>query len=76
MVGPVSQEERSATFRRLKVGFVVLVGSSTGLISLQGDVAVPVVVAAIGAGLVVGALIVWLAFPAAEDFDHRSSRRR
>lgn len=63
MVGPVSDDERADFYRRVKVGFVVLVGLSAGLISLQGDPSLPVIGAAIAGGLLVGALLTWFIFP-------------
>lgn len=75
MVDPVSSEERSRFARRLKIGFVLLVGLSAGLITLQGDVGlVGFAVATVG-GSVVGALLVWLAFPNREEFE-RGGRSR
>lgn len=59
MVGPVSREERSAAMTRLKIGIVLLVGASGGLIALHGGASPPVLVAAIVGGLVVGALLTW-----------------
>jgi hypothetical protein len=63
MVGPVSREDRLTASRRIKVGFVVLVGLSAGLITLQGDASLLVSALAVGVGLVAGAIVVWLAFP-------------
>ncbi|WP_160134606.1 hypothetical protein [Halococcus salsus] len=63
MVGPVSREERLSVSRRLKIGFVLLVGASAGLITFQGEPTLPVVAVAVLFGLVVGALLVVFAFP-------------
>lgn len=58
MVGSsITDEERSVASARLKAGFVLLVGVSGGLVSLQGD---PTPVQALGAtvgGLLVGYLL-------------------
>ncbi|PSQ65542.1 MAG: hypothetical protein BRD24_06675 [Halobacteriales archaeon SW_9_67_24] len=63
MVGPVSREDRLTASRRIKIGFVVLVGLSAGLITLQGDASLLAFAFATCAGLVAGAIVVWLAFP-------------
>ncbi|EMA45763.1 hypothetical protein [Halococcus saccharolyticus] len=63
MVGPVSREERLTASRRIKIGFIVLVGLSAGLITLQGDSSLLTFALAVCVGLVVGAVVVWLAFP-------------
>jgi ABC-type nickel/cobalt efflux system permease component RcnA len=63
MVGPVSREERLTASRRIKIGFIVLVGLSAGLITLQGEPSILVFALAVCVGLVVGAVAVWLAFP-------------
>jgi hypothetical protein len=63
MVGPISDEERSSFAFRVKVGITVLIGVSAGLITLQGDPSLPMIVGAVGGGLVVGGLLVWYLFP-------------
>lgn len=63
MVGPISSERRSAVVLRMKVGFVLLVGASGGLITLQGDPTPLVIGGAVLAGLAVGVVLVWLVFP-------------
>ncbi|MFH5799235.1 hypothetical protein [Haladaptatus sp. CMAA 1911] len=59
MVGPISQEERSAAMTRLKIGVVLLVGASGGLIALHGGGGPVVLVAAVVGGLIVGTLLTW-----------------
>lgn len=60
MVGPsFSEDDRERTHRRLKIGFVGLVGASTGLVALQVGPTLPELVAAIAGGLVVGAALTW-----------------
>ncbi|WP_231182708.1 hypothetical protein [Haladaptatus sp. DYF46] len=59
MVGPISQEERSAAMTRLKIAIVLLVGASGGLIALHGGGGPAALVAATAGGLVVGALLTW-----------------
>lgn len=63
MVGPISDDERRTALRRLKLGFVAVIGVSAGLITLQGDAGPVAFVAATGAGLVFGAVLVWVALP-------------
>jgi membrane associated rhomboid family serine protease len=63
MVGPISDEERSSFAFRVKVGITVLIGVSAGLITLQGDPSLPIIVGAVVGGLVVGGLLVWYLFP-------------
>lgn len=63
MVGPVSDEERTAFAWKLKLGFVLLVAFSAGLITLQADAGFAGFLAATAAGGVIGVLLVWIAFP-------------
>lgn len=79
MVGPVSDEERSSFARKVKIGFVLLVGLSGGLITLQANAGVAVFAGATGAGMILGVVLVWIAFPDREDLgrgDPSRSRRR
>ena len=63
MVGPTTREERRSASRRFKLGFVVLVGLSAGLITLQGDVSILLTLLSVLAGLLVGVVVVAFAFP-------------
>lgn len=63
MVGPVSEEDRDSFAARVKAGIVVVVGLSTGLMAVQGDAPLPLVVGAVAVGLVVGAALVRIVFP-------------
>ena len=63
MVGPTTREERRTASRRLKLGFVLLVGISGGLITSQGDVSIFLSLFAVLVGLVVGVVMVAFAFP-------------
>ena len=63
MVGPMSSEERSRLALRLKVGFVLLIGLSAGLITLLGDPTPLEIALVTGAGLAFGALVVRVVFP-------------
>ena len=74
MSGPISQEDRERTMTRLKVGTVLLVGVSGGLITSQGEAAWTVVAASVVGGLVVGAGLVWFLFPDLEDVSPGTDR--
>ena len=74
MAGPISQEDRERTMTRLKVGVVLLVGLSGGLITSQGETDWPVVAAAVLGGLVVGAALVWFLFPDLSDVSPATDR--
>jgi hypothetical protein len=63
MVGPMSSEERSQLALRLKIGFVLLIGASAGLITLLGDPTLLEVALVTGVGLVFGVLVVAVVFP-------------
>ncbi|MFB6084326.1 MAG: hypothetical protein ABEJ94_08795 [Halorientalis sp.] len=76
MVDPVSSDERASFTRRLKVGFVVLVGVSAGLITLQGDPGPVVFAGAVAGGLVVGVLLVRFAIPDSGRFRDREAPDR
>lgn len=66
MVGPISDDERNSFAWKLKLGFVVLVAASAGLITLQAKAGIVAFLAASVAGAVVGVLLVWIAFPTRE----------
>ncbi len=74
MAGPISQEDRQRTMTKLKVGVVLLVGLSGGLITSQGDASLRVVLAAVVGGLLVGAALVWYLFPDLETLSPGSDR--
>lgn len=76
MVGPVSQEERAAALRWLRAGVAVLIAGSAGLIALQAEAGFVVIFGVALVGFGVGALVVWLAFPAPGDLERRPPRRR
>lgn len=60
MVGPSrSAAETRAMNRRLKLGFVLLVGLSGGLVALQLDPTLPQLGAAVATSLFAGFLLVW-----------------
>lgn len=66
MVDPVSSADRVRTLRWVKLGTVLLVGLSAGLISVQGGAAVGLVAGSVLAGLLVGGALVWYLFPDAD----------
>ena len=74
MADPISREDRERTMTRLKAGTVLLVGVSGGLITSQGEASWTVVAAAVAAGLVVGAALVWFLFPDLEDVSPGTDR--
>jgi len=74
MTGPVSDEDRERTMTRMKIGTVLLVGLSAGLITSQGDASLAVVAAAVVAGLLVGAALVRFLFPSIEQLAPASNR--
>jgi hypothetical protein len=76
MVGPVSNDERESFTRRLQIGFVVLVGVSAGLITLQGDPSPVVLLGAVVGGLVVGVLLLRFAIPSPGQFRDQDTADR
>ena len=74
MTGPISEEDRERTMGRLKIGSVLLVGVSSGLIPSQGDASLRVVVAAVVAGLALGVILVRYLFPSFEGLSPASDR--
>jgi len=75
MVGPsLSEEDRAAASRRLKVGFVVLVGCSGGLVALAvGATPLQAFVSVLGGLLIGGALMAYLGYVGQQ---WREKRRR
>lgn len=65
MVGPESERERRRPGipRKLRLGFVALVGVSAGLITLHGGVGPLGFASAVAVGTLVGVVLVRLAFP-------------
>jgi hypothetical protein len=58
MVGPsLSERNRRVASRRLKLGFVGLVGASSGLVALAGGATATQTLVALGGGLAVGGLL-------------------
>ena len=69
MVGPsITKEERDATNRRLKIGMVLLIGVSGGLVSLQVDPTPLQIVAAVGISLLLGFVLTWFVVRTLREF--------
>lgn len=60
MVGPLSEEERRFGNLQVRIGFVLLVGVSAGLVALSGDPTPVELGLVIVTGLGVGALLLWV----------------
>ncbi len=52
---------------RLKIGFVVLVAVSAGLIAAYANGSLLQVLVSVGGGVLVGVGLVWLAFPSSSE---------
>lgn len=69
MVGPsITKAERDATNRRLKLGMVLLIGVSGGLVSLQVDPTPLEVAAAVGVSLLLGFVLTWFVVRTLKEF--------
>jgi uncharacterized membrane protein (DUF485 family) len=70
MVGPsLTDDERRLANNRLKLGFVLLVGFSSGLVALQaGGTTVQLAVAVVG-GLILGVVLLYFVVRAAREFN-------
>lgn len=69
MVGPsFTKAERDATNRRLKIGMVLLIGISGGLVSLQVDPTPLQIVAAVAISLLVGFVLTWFVVRTLREF--------
>jgi uncharacterized membrane protein YccC len=75
VVDRISEDDRTQTLRWVKVGTVLLVGLSSGLVSLQGDASVESAAIAVGVGLLVGTGLVWYLFPDRDSIAPASGRR-
>ena len=79
MVGPMSDAERDAGNRKVKIGFLLLVAVSPPLIALQWGATPLELLVALGVGVVLGALLVWYLGRLADQFtggSRRPGRRR
>ena len=60
MVGPsTTDDERRTAALRFKVGFVLLVGLSGGLVAVSVDATTTQIAVVVAGGLVVGAALMW-----------------
>lgn len=75
MVEPISDEERSAFYRKVKIGLSVLVGLSGGLITSQTDATLLQTGLAVVAGLALGAVLAWFIVPSEPVARRRQSER-
>lgn len=75
MVGPMSDAERDAGNRKVKIGFLLLIGVSPPLIATQFDPSPIELLVAFGGGLVLGLLVVWYLGRLAAEFTASSGRR-
>jgi len=75
----MSERDRDAGNRKIKVGFVLLVAVSPPLIALQWDPTPLELLGALGAGVILGLLVVWYLGKLAAEFagsSRRPGRRR
>mgnify|MGYP000473994696 CR=1 FL=1 len=75
MVDPIPNDDRARTLRWVKLGVVLLVGLSAGLIAVQGGASLRAVLAAAAGGLLVGSVLVWYLFPDVDAIAPASNRQ-
>jgi hypothetical protein len=75
VVDPIPNGDRTRTLRWVKVGAVLLVGLSAGLLAVQGEAPLGTILGAVATGLLVGGLLVWYLVPDAEAIAPASRRR-
>ncbi|MFB6155056.1 MAG: hypothetical protein ABEJ22_04110 [Haloferacaceae archaeon] len=76
MVGPsMTDEERRDANTRLKVGFVLLVGLSGGLVALQAEGTPAQLALGVGGGLLVGLALLWFLVRWSKEFWAGNARR-
>lgn len=75
VVDPIPNDDRLRTLRWMKLGGVLLVGLSAGLVAIQGDASPQAIAAAIAGGLLVGGVLVWYLFPDADAIAPASNQR-
>jgi membrane protein YdbS with pleckstrin-like domain len=69
MVGSsITEDEKTVANRRLKIGFVLLVATSTTLMSLRIDPTPIQLAAAFGAGIAVGVVLLWFVLHNLREF--------
>ncbi|WP_297889787.1 hypothetical protein [uncultured Halorubrum sp.] len=76
MVGPISEAERDAGNRKVKLVLVAIVTASPPLIALQLDPSPVELLAAAGAGFCLGLVVVWYLGRLAGEFAGSQVRSR
>ncbi|ELZ55061.1 MULTISPECIES: hypothetical protein [Halorubrum] len=78
MVGPISEAERDAGNRKIKLVLLAIVTVSPPLIALQLDPSPVQLLAALGGGFLLGLVVVWYLGRLAAEFSggQRRPRRR
>ena len=60
MVGPLSDGARRRGARNVRIGFILLVGVSSGLVAVSGGPTLSELVLVVAAGFLVGGLLLWV----------------
>ena len=77
MVGPsISEDDRRVASRRLKAGFVLLVGASAALVSYQAGASLTQAAVAVVAALVVGVALLWFVLRLLREMQPPDPNRR
>lgn len=76
MERPDPQAQQRRVLARMKFALIVLVAASTGLMSLYAEATIFQTGLATGAGIAVGVILVWVAFPSIDDTSSSRSRTR
>lgn len=66
MERPDLEAQRRSKLKRLKVGFILLIAASAGLIASFAEATLMEILAAILSGLLVGLVLQWVVIPSAE----------
>jgi len=74
VVGPITEAERDAGNRRIKLVILLIVATSPPLISLQFDPSPLELLAALGAGTALGLVVVWYLSRLGTEFAGSSRR--
>lgn len=75
MVAPLSDAERDAGNRKVKLGILLIVAVSPPLIALQMDPSLLELIAALGVGVGLGLLVVWYLSRLGSEFTRSSAGR-
>mgnify|MGYP000161424867 CR=1 FL=1 len=76
MVGPISESERDAGNRKIRIALLAIVTASPPLLALQLDPSPLQLLAALGGGLLVGLVVVWYLGRLAAEFSGSGRRPR